>query len=128
MLLCGTDCTGGIKHRSRQRPELVYGTALAGSDRSWYTEQRSSRRDDSCSASQGIFRTYGTPRFIIPGSQETGSCPFPEPDELNPPRVIHPVSLCSSFYAWIFQVIPLFRNGLCLHNVAAELLNDVNFK
>ena len=38
---------------------------------------------------------YGTPRFIIPGSQETGSCPFPEPDELIPPRVIHPVSLCS---------------------------------
>ena len=61
-------------------------------------------------------------RTVPQGSYETGACSFPEPHALNAPRAIHPVCLCSSFYIWVFQVVHLFRNGLCLHKVTAELM------
>ena len=61
-------------------------------------------------------------RTVPQGSYETGACSFPEPNELNAPRAIYPVCLCSSFYIWVFQVVHLFRNGLCLHKFAAELM------
>jgi hypothetical protein len=104
----------------------LYWRDTAGSDR--YTVQRSSWRADSCSASQGIFRAYCTPRFVIPGSQETGSCPFPEPDELNPFHAVHSVSLCSSFLRLGLPGGSFIQKRALLTSSRSGMLNDVSFK
>jgi hypothetical protein len=100
-----------------------YGTT-ADCDRSWY-----SVLPDGVTVVQPVKKfsaRISTARFVIRGSLDTGSCPFPEPEDLQPSRANHPVSLCSSFYAWVSQLVLLFRNVFCLHTVAAEMLTSLS--